>query len=242
MILGPTSQQAGWIEANFSVLTDKAICLLMLQSRPLDPVALGDIVKTLEDTGLSQGVNRSRFRMDISRRKELGFCRKSQLVKIQPAFLVGLQTTHHSPDAHIAPQVQSHIIDAASVPERTLYKSLVGQINGTFEFGYFDATAVLMRRLVECLLIEAFDKTGNLNLITDENGDFKMLKGIVGKISSAGDLRLSRTARPALDIVKRLGDQAAHHRYHVTTKSDIDTVAVAFRSLVSELKALAGLS
>lgn len=118
---------------------------------------------------------------------------------------------------------------------RGCVKELFRQINGSYDSGFFDGVAVLARRLMEILLIDCFRAAGADAAITKPDGTFEMLDRIAAVTMSGQYLKVSRSGKPALDSVKRLGDTAAHSPYHATTKQDVDGVASAFRVLISEL-------
>ena len=59
-------------------------------------------------------------------------------------------------------------------------------MNGCFEQGWYDACAVMMRRLLEIAIIEAFEHENIANKIIankikDANGDYFQLSDLVGK-------------------------------------------------------------
>src|SRR5687768_1124926 len=59
---------------------------------------------------------------------------------------------------------------------RGYIEKLVHQINGSYENGWYDACAVMIRRLVETLIIEAFEKHGLAKKIQGPSGDFLYLR------------------------------------------------------------------
>jgi hypothetical protein len=99
----------------------------------------------------------------------------------------------------------------------------------------------MCRRLVELLLIEAFEQSGHLSAITDGKGDLKTFGDIVAMAKSKQYIRLSRSAPAALDRVKQSGDSGAHSRFYPTKQRDIEELNPGLRQLVAELAAHAGL-
>jgi hypothetical protein len=53
------------------------------------------------------------------------------------------------------------------------------QMNGAYDAGWYDACAVMMRRLLETVIIEAFEKKGLDSKIKDGSGEFLMLTSLV---------------------------------------------------------------
>jgi hypothetical protein len=124
---------------------------------------------------------------------------------------------------------------------RGYIEKLALQINGTFEFGFYDACAVLCRRLVESMLVEAFDRAGHRVMI-ERNGDLMGLDDILKQAKGGQFIKLPRGTPQTLEKVKEVGDTAAHDRYHITTEQDIAEFRSGFRKAVSQLMGLAGIS
>ena len=108
------------------------------------------------------------------------------------------------------------------------------QLNGCYECRFFDAVAVLVRRLVETLIIEAFEHCRHQDDLKT-NGEYMMLKGLIGVVKSSTAVHLGREAKAALDEFKELGDRSAHNRKYNAVKADLDRVRSGLRVLVDEL-------
>jgi hypothetical protein len=117
---------------------------------------------------------------------------------------------------------------------KTYFMEIAKQINGTYRFEMFDCCAVMCRRLIESLLIEGFLATGEGDRIK-QNGEFMMLSGILSVTNSKQFIKLSRGSDKALEQIKDIGDRAAHHRSHLSSRQDIDVIAPKLRALVTEL-------
>lgn len=115
------------------------------------------------------------------------------------------------------------------------------EVNGAYEYGFYNSCAVMARRLVETLLLEAIDRAGSIASVTDANGNLWPLGDIIATVKGNKLLRLSRGVPKTLDKVKASGDTAAHSRYYSTSQHDIDDLNPGFRHLVAELAILAGL-
>jgi hypothetical protein len=98
---------------------------------------------------------------------------------------------------------------------------LVPQINGCHEREWFEACAMVVRRLVETLLITLYDKKGWKGDLTYPNGDLFGLKKIINVVSTDTRLGLdNKTLNGLTEILKdlkNLGDTAAHD-YRVKTR------------------------
>lgn len=115
------------------------------------------------------------------------------------------------------------------------------QMNGCFSIGWHDACAVMMRRLLEATIIEAFEAQNLEAVIKDSNGDFLQLTPLVKAALTQSSWNLSKNTKKYLPKLRDLGHRSAHGRYFTAQKSDIEKVEGGFRIVVEEFLRLAGL-
>src|SRR5262245_12653684 len=115
------------------------------------------------------------------------------------------------------------------------------QANGTYEHQWYDASSVMIRRLVETLIIEVYEAKNRANEIKGGDGHFLMLSHLVDKILSDPAFHLGRETKRGLPLIKSLGDRSAHNRYFIAKKDDIDKVTHDLRVVAEELLNLAGM-
>jgi hypothetical protein len=123
---------------------------------------------------------------------------------------------------------------------RFYLEKLCHQINGAYEYGFYDASAVLSRRLMESLIIDVYVSKGIHHEIKP-GGTFLMLDGLITHIRSHKGIVLSRNAPKSMEAIKQLGDTAAHDRTYITQAKDLDDAKASYRRLIQELLTLAGL-
>ncbi len=117
----------------------------------------------------------------------------------------------------------ARVIDPSSVAgTRGYLEKVTDQINGTYENGWYDACAVMLRRFVETLIIETFIGKGIEGRIKDAHGDFFTLQTLIDKARSDPDLNLSRNTKKVLLRLKKLGDLSAHNRRFIAKRSYFD--------------------
>ncbi len=122
------------------------------------------------------------------------------------------------------------------------YLSTIGaQMNGAYANGWCDACAVMMRRLLEASIIEAFEEGGISASIKNQSGDYVMLTEMIDKAMKENSWVLSRVTKRALPSLRDLGHQSAHGRRFTAQKSDIDRVRAEVRACIEEFLHLAGL-
>jgi hypothetical protein len=122
---------------------------------------------------------------------------------------------------------------------RGYLEQLAHQINGAYDYGFFDGCAVLSRRLMETLVIEVYVHLGRHHEI-QHNGVFLPLDRLLAHIKGDTSVTLGRATPKTMEDVKHLGDTAAHDRTYITTQVDIDDIKARYRKLIGELLVLAG--
>ena len=115
------------------------------------------------------------------------------------------------------------------------------QANGTYANGWYDACAVMIRRLLETLIIECYESHKIEARIKDAAGNYLFLKDLVDRAIAEPTWTLGRTVRSVLPKLKELGDKAAHNRRYHAHREDIDKVLRDLRDAVQELLVLSKL-
>lgn len=140
------------------------------------------------------------------------------------------------------------ILNSGSVIPKELTENTKGyieevtrQINGCYDHGYFDASGVMIRRLVETLIIETFEFLKIESLIKDKDGNYFMLNELINSTLREHRITLGRSSKKGLSDAKWLGDQSAHNRRFIATQIDIDRIQQNIRILVQELLWVSGL-
>src|SRR5271169_6741499 len=99
----------------------------------------------------------------------------------------------------------------------------------------------MIRRLIETLIIEAFEKHKIDSQIKDGQGNFLFLSGLIPATLNETSWNLGRNTRKALPKLKDLGDLSAHSRRYNAIREDIDALIPDIRIVVQELLYLASL-
>ena len=115
------------------------------------------------------------------------------------------------------------------------YLATIGrQMNGCYSQGWYDACAVMMRRLIEISLIEAFEQKGIAENIKGADGNYLHLTDLVARALAEPTLPLSRNAKKLLPQLRDIGHMSAHGRYFLARKEDLDKVHQGCRIVVEE--------
>ena len=125
--------------------------------------------------------------------------------------------------------------------KRAYLERLVTQINGTYDYAFYDACAALCRRLMESLIIEVYvssRRTADIQV----GSSFFSLDRLIAKISGDTAITLGRNTPKTMQAIKELGDTAAHDRTYITLQQDVDENKLKYRKMIRELLDLAGIS
>ncbi len=168
-----------------------------------------------------RGSRKDTFRVDIRCLSELED-RFSQILKRRPI-----------------PQSDS-VIPSSMVNGTRLYlERMVSQINACYDGNFFDACAVLCRRLMESLILEVYIRRGRHAEI-QQDGIFLGLDRLIGIICADRGMALNRNTHRIMVDMKQVGDTAAHDRVYITQQRDIDDLKIRYRRMIDELLNLAG--
>lgn len=124
---------------------------------------------------------------------------------------------------------------------RGYIERIANQANGAYDMGWYDACAVMIRRLIETLIIESFEKGNIADKIKNNNGEFLYLRDLISKCLAESSWNLGRGCKLALPRLKDIGDKSAHSRRFTAQRGDIDPLLSDVRDVVQELVYLAGL-
>lgn len=108
------------------------------------------------------------------------------------------------------------------------------QMIRSYECGLYDAALVMMRKLVETLIIECFEKYKIENEIKGNN-HFLYLSDLIPKFTSSSCWNISRNLAKNIIQVKKLGDLSAHNRRFIAKKSDINNFRFELRQTIQEI-------
>ncbi|NWH10911.1 hypothetical protein [Acholeplasma laidlawii] len=114
-------------------------------------------------------------------------------------------------------------------------KKIAEQMNQCYDSGLFDATLVIIRKILETLIIETFEKFKCDNLIKDDNGNFKYLSDLIPVFINSKFWNNSRNLKNNIMQIKKYGDLSAHNRRFLAKKSDLDHLKSDLRQVIEEI-------
>lgn len=99
----------------------------------------------------------------------------------------------------------------------------------------------MIRRVLETLIIEAYEHHQLAAKIKNPMGEFFHLRDLIDKCLQETSWNLSRNCRQAMPKLKDIGDKSAHSRRYNAHRGDIDPLLLDIRLVVQEFVYLAGL-
>jgi hypothetical protein len=146
-----------------------------------------------------------------------------------------LATQVGPPEEGLAATTQPVIMMSLVRDTRGYIEKVANQINGAYENGWYDACAVMLRRLIETLIIETFEHHKIESRIQNSSGDFLYLRDLIDKMLAEKTWNLGRNTKQALPKLKDVGDKSAHSRRFVAQRGDIQPLLADIRTVVQEL-------
>lgn len=222
--------------------TEQAIALLWLYNVKQEYAERTtiELAHDFDDEGFSKP-NVSRLTRALRKDKKTLRGRGEKSFKINPRFFTKLTERYAPIVDYVQSDASSSVIPLDFVLGTKIHiEQLVRQINGCYDRGFYDAASVILRRLLEFLIIETYIHNKQVSKI--KNGTaFKMLDGLISIITNDPGIILSRDAVKNIQIIKDIGDTAAHNRSYITPREDIDDNKQKIRRIISEMLHLSGI-
>lgn len=209
-----------------------------MTSRALTKIMGDHHVGTPNQTTLAEAIRKTKLCNENGKGFTLRPGSRKVIREWLPANIDGFQPEMNHAEGYLPEAVWSNT--------RGYIESVCKQLNGCFKAAYYDAASVMLRRLLETLIIEAYEHLNRDSEIKDNGGtgNYYMLKELVaranGTASHAG-LNLGRDAKKTLDDVKTRGDKSAHNRRYNAVAADLTEIRDGVRTTVQELIQIASL-
>ena len=195
--------------------------------------SMSEIKKLMADSGF--GIpNVTRLKDSLTKGKEKAFLFSNKQFTFIPAKYQLLEREYrHLWDDFDTIDSNSELLDESKFcGKRGYLDKLICQINHTYANNCYDATAVLLRRLFEVLLVLSYQELDIDDEIKDTNGNgYIMLEGIVKNAVNNQKLKLSRV-KNSFDSFRELGNYSAHSITYNSSKKDIDDIKMKYRVML----------
>lgn len=224
-------------------ITEQALSLLWFHDEKTPEIRMtpGQLAKLISTTGLG---NPNQTRLTEALRKSGLVNKQTDGFSLKSLGRIRIQEWLKPILGDIQPEIDQ---DLGFLPKpvwtktRDYIEKICEQMNACFQFGYYDAAAVLARRLIETLLIEAYEELKRADEIKNKDGDYNMLAALISAATGEKGLNLGRDAKKAVAAIKELGDRSAHSRRFVAIKQDLEKIQSGVRVAAGELITIANL-
>jgi len=129
-----------------------------------------------------------------------------------------------------APFLPNDLID----DRHGILQKVLWEANRCYDAACYNACAAMIRRLVESLVIEAFEHQGIGNKIK-QGDDYIEFGALIGKATAEPILRMTRNTKRVLPDLKFFGDLGVHNRMALVRKDDLERLHNAIRAGIEEL-------
>jgi len=96
------------------------------------------------------------------------------------------------------------------------------QAAACYDQGLYDACSVMTRKLLEVLIIEAFERHNISNKLKNSSDNFYYLSDLIEIFKNETTWNIGRNAKNSLPSLKKMGDLSAHNRRYIARKIDLD--------------------
>jgi hypothetical protein len=197
---------------------------------------LGDHhIGTPNQTILAEGIRKTK----LANESKNGFSLKPGSRKVIRDWLPDLDGIQPAMD-----QASGYLPEPMWKNTRGYVEEVCRELNGSFRHAYYNAASVMLRRLLETLIIEAYEHLGRENEIKNGGGNYLMLSDLAERVCGENGhkgLNLGRDSKKALKDARTLGNWSAHARRFLAHAGDLTKLQAGMRLLVQELIQIADL-
>lgn len=224
---------------------EKALAILWHFDREQPDVAktAGQLTRVLGDhhigtpnqTALAEAIRKTK----LANESKNGFSLKPgsrKLIREWLPELEGIQPTMN--------HARGYLPEAVWKNTRRYIEEVCRELNGSFQYAYYNAAAVMLRRLLETLIIEAYEHLTREDEIKGAGGNYLMLSDLAERACGENGhrgLNLGRDSKKALKDARNVGNWSAHARRFLAHSGDLTKFQDGMRLLVQELIQIADL-
>lgn len=113
--------------------------------------------------------------------------------------------------------------------------NIAQQAAACYDQSLYDACSVMTRKLLEVLIIEAFERHNISNKLKNSSDNFYYLSDLIEIFKAETTWNIGRNAKNSLQSLKKMGDLSAHNRRYIARKIDLDKLKDDLRIVLEEL-------
>jgi len=185
-------------------------------------------------------VEKSRERKKIAADRRTTSQKSGTAFRLQPRAIKELDEKYlHLLEERPIPKSNTIFALADFKGTRSYIEKVIVQINVSYDMQLFDCCAVMIRRFLETLIIEIYEREGRANELKGGDGNYMMFSGLLSHMNTDPKINLGRQTKTGLDDFKRIADSSAHNRHFNATKKTIDDKIDGVKIAVVELRSRA---
>lgn len=186
-------------------------------------------IGTPNQTTLAEGIRKTK----LANESKSGFSLKPGSRKVIRDWLPDLDGMQPAMD-----QASGYLPEPIWKNTRGYVEVICRELNGCFRHAYYNAAAVMLRRLLETLIIEAYERLSRESEIKNAGGNYLMLSDLAERACGENGhrgLNLGRDSKKALKDARDVGNWSAHARRFLAHAGDLTKLQSGMRLLVQEL-------
>lgn len=175
----------------------------------------------------------------------------AKLIQIFPSDIEGMRALLHEIDFKVKADLEAELNQPESKPlaasgvtflpddmiedKHFVPRKLLWEVNRCYDAACYNACAALLRRLIENLIIGAYEHHAIADRIQNPDGGYVEFGALIGKAAAEPLLKLGRETKRVLPDLKYFGDLGAHGRNSIVRRADLDRLHNQTRGAVEEL-------
>lgn len=104
-----------------------------------------------------------------------------------------------------------------------------------YDFSLFNCCFFMLRKILETLIIELFERHGIEGKIKNASGGYLFLSDLITKLVAENTWHLTKIVREDIPKIKKLADSSVHSKRFSARKVDIDNIKTELRIILEEL-------
>lgn len=104
-----------------------------------------------------------------------------------------------------------------------------------YDYSLFNCCFFMLRKILETLIIELFERHGLEGKIKNTNGGYYFLSDLITKLIAENKWHLTKVVREDIPKIKKLADSSVHSKRFSAKKTDIDNMKTEIRIILQEL-------
>ena len=136
-------------------------------------------------------------------------------------------------------QVSTDLFDInviKSIPNTPFYLwKIAEQMCACYDNRLYTACFAMIRKLIETLIIECYEKNKIQDNIIGDDGNYFSLSTLIDKYTACNKMNASKNLKESFKNIKYYGDLSVHNRKFFAGKDDIDKLKNSLRQSVQEI-------